>query len=335
MPNTQPVIDSLSTIEFILQKSRSAPVQVLPIASVTMGENGSELTPMAELQRGGAVAFSDDGRPVSNSQLMREAMEAAKRIGVPIIDHCEDPFLFQGGSMNEGPACAHLGHRGIPSACEEIMVARNLLLSKLTGARIHMAHMSTVGSMKLIRDAKNEGLAVTAEVTPHHFTLTDEAVAEYGSNAKMNPPLRTSYDVHGVLEAIADGTVDVIASDHAPHTEVTKKVEFGKAAFGILGLETSLSLGYDRLVSSGIIPLRRFIELYSLNPAKILGLKRGIYKGAEASLTVFHPAKQMTVKSSTFLSKSRNTPFEGWLLRGSPWATIYRGTVVWKHKDLK
>lgn len=232
--------------------------------------------------------------------------------------------------MNEGLASAKLGLPGIPAACEEIMVFRNILLSALTGGRVHMAHLSTAGSMELMRRAKRNGVNVTAEVTPHHFTLTDQCVSSSNTNTKMNPPLRSAEDVQAVLTAIADGTIDAVASDHAPHHKDKKQVEYILAPFGIIGLETSVSLGLDRLVNSGLISIARFVELYSLNPARILGERRGIYKGAEATLTVFHPSRKIKVHASKFKSKSRNTPFDGWSLRGCPAATIYKGDIVWQ-----
>lgn len=330
MPNTTPVNDSVSTTEFILHKVKESPgVDVFPIAAVTMQQQGEMLAPLEALKAAGVAAFSDDGKPVADSALMREAMERAAALGVPVIDHCEDPYLFKGGAMHEGNESARLGLRGIPAAAEEIMVARNIILAAATGAAVHLAHMSTAGSMEWIRAAKRKGIRVTAEVTPHHFSLTDEAVAQYGANAKMNPPLRRARDVQAVLEAIADGTVDIIASDHAPHHASTKNVEFQKASFGIIGLETSVSLGLDRLVYAGHISPARFVELYSLTPAKILGIQRGIYVGAEANLTVIHPTRQVTVDARTFRSKSRNTPFDGWILHGCPLMTLCHGQVVW------
>lgn len=334
MPNTTPANDSVSTTEFILQKVREhARVGVYPIAAVTERQQGAVLVPMEELKAAGVAAFSDDGKPVADSLLMRLAMERAAALGTPVIDHCEDPYLFRGGAMHEGKVSSRLGIRGIPAAAEEIMVARNIILAQLTGAPVHLAHMSTSGSMRLIRRAKQDGIRVTAEVTPHHFSLTDEAVARYGTNAKMNPPLRTSADVNDVHEAIADGTVDIIASDHAPHHLRTKNVEFHDAAFGIVGLETSVSLGLDRLVHPGIISLARFVELYSLNPARILGIDRGIYDGVEANLTVIHPTKQVTVRAADFQSRSRNTPFDGWNLNGCPVMTICKGEIVWGNSN--
>lgn len=334
MPNTTPANDSVSTTEFILQKVRAhARVGVYPIAAVTERQQGAVLVPMEDLKAAGAAAFSDDGKPVADSLLMRLAMERAAALGTPVIDHCEDPYLFRGGAMHEGKVSSRLGIRGIPAAAEEIMVARNIILAQLTGAPVHLAHMSTSGSMRLIRRAKQDGIRVTAEVTPHHFSLTDEAVARYGTNAKMNPPLRTSADVNDVHEAIADGTVDIIASDHAPHHLRTKNVEFHDAAFGIVGLETSVSLGLDRLVHPGIISLARFVELYSLNPARILGIDRGIYDGVEANLTVIHPTKQVTVRAADFQSRSRNTPFDGWNLNGCPVMTICKGEIVWGNSN--
>ncbi len=331
MPNTSPVHDNVDITQFILHKAKTgAAIAVLPIAAITENQQGEQLTEMRALKEAGVVAFSDDGKPVADSRLMRLALEQARALDLPVIDHCEDPTLFKGGAMNEGSRSVKLRLRGIPAAAEEIMVFRNIALAKLTGGRVHMAHLSTAGSMDLMRRAKQEGLNVTAEVTPHHFTLTDEAVSRSNTNTKMNPPLRSAEDVRAVLAAIADGTVDAVASDHAPHLADQKLVAYDKAAFGILGLETSVSLGLDRLVNSGLIPLSRFVELYSLCPARILGIERGIQEGAEATLTIFHPSRKITVNASKFKSKSRNTPFDGWTLRGCPMATIYKGRIVWR-----
>ena len=328
MPNTNPVNDSISTTEFILQKAKNHLVAVLPVGAITKEQMGMELTGMSALKEAGVVAFSDDGKPVIDSAIMRKAMETCVLLDAVLIDHCEDPYLFRGGAMNESRVSKELGIRGIPSAAEEIMVSRNILLSKLTGAAVHLAHLSTAGSMELLRWAKSNKLPVSGEVTPHHFTLTDEAVAKYGTNAKMNPPLRSQQDVDAVLEALADGTVDVIASDHAPHPISRKSVEFHEAAFGIIGLETSVSLGLDQLLNRGIIGLSRLIELYSLNPAQILKLERGIHTGAEANLTLFDPAKRVVIDASRFQTKSRNTPFDGWSLQGAPVYTICKGQIV-------
>jgi dihydroorotase len=334
MPNTQPANDSIATTEFILQRAKEASIEVLPIAAVTMNQAGEELVQFETLVKAGVVAFSDDGKPVANSELMRRALEICGELRVPVIDHCEDPALAHGGVINEGAISFTLKVRGMPSEAEEIMVSRNILLTKLTNQHVHMAHMSTSGSMKLIREAKSEGLPVSCEVTPHHFTLTEDAVMNAGTNAKMNPPLRTSSDLKAVLEAIVDGTVDIIASDHAPHHIETKRVPIEQAAFGIVGLETSVALGLDRLVNSGLISLKRFIELYSTNPARIIGLSRGIAEMMPANLTIFDPNREFNVHASEFKSKSRNTPFDGWTLRGSPMATIYKGKVVWKNDAL-
>jgi len=334
MPNTQPANDSVATTEFILQKAQEASIEVLPIAAVTMNQAGEELVQFETLVKAGVVAFSDDGKPVANSELMRRALEICGRLRVPVIDHCEDPALAHGAVINEGVISSTLKVRGMPSEAEEIMVSRNIILSKLTNQHVHMAHMSTSGSMKLIRQAKSEGLEVTCEVTPHHFTLTEDAVMNAGTNAKMNPPLRTSNDLKAILEAIVDGTVDIIASDHAPHHIETKRVPIEQAAFGIVGLETSVALGLDRLVNSGLISLKRFIELYSTNAAQIIGLSRCIGEKKPANLTIFDPNREFNVRASEFKSKSHNTPFDGWTLRGSPMATIYKGKVVWKHEAL-
>ena len=301
MPNTQPANDSIATTQFILEKANEAVIEVLPVA---------------------------------NSELMRRALEICGELRVPVIDHCEDPALARGGVINEGMISNNLKVRGMPPEAEEIMVSRNILLSKLTNQHVHMAHMSTTGSMKLIRQAKLDGLPVTCEVTPHHFTLTEEAVINAGTNAKMNPPLRTSNDLKAVLESIVDGTVDIIASDHAPHHIETKRVPLEQAAFGIVGLETSVALGLDRLVNSGLISLKRFVELYSTNPARIIGIFRQIAEKKPANLTIFDPNREFSVQASEFKSKSRNTPFDGWTLRGSPMATIYKGKIIWRHKTL-
>ncbi len=335
MPNTQPVNDNPSVTAFVLEKAQQAIIQVLPIAAITMNEAGEELAGLEALRKAGAVAFSDDGKPVVNSLFMRKALEKSRDLGVPVIDHCEDPGLAKGGVMNEGRVSAKMKLPGMPSEAEEIMVARNISLARLTGGHIHMAHMSTAGSMKLIREAKKDGLSVTCEVTPHHFTLTEEAVSKEGTNAKMNPPLRTASDLEAVLEAIADGTVDIIASDHAPHHAETKSVSFEKASFGIVGLETSVSLGLDRLVNSNLISMKRFIELYSVNPAKIIGVPRGVQEKLQANLTVLDPNRKTKVQASKFKSKSRNTPFDGWTLQGAPVATIYKGKIVWIVKSLR
>ena len=330
MPNTRPVNDNPEVTEFILQKATTeAIIDVYPIGAVTKNQAGEELADLRGLKAAGAVAVSDDGKPVANSRIMRKALELCETFGLIVIDHCEDPNLFEHGVMHEGRYSKKLGVQGIPSACEEIMVARNILLSKLAGARLHMAHLSTEGSMEFIRRARAEECKVTAEVTPHHFALTDASVTLDNTNTKMNPPLRTKSDVEAVLAAISDGTVDVIASDHAPHHASLKHVAYDKAAFGVAGLETSVSIGLDRLVNSKLISFGRFVELYSLNPARILGIERGIFVGAEANLTVFHPSKKIKVNASEFQSKSRNTPFDGWTLRGCPMATIVRGRIVW------
>jgi dihydroorotase len=334
MPNTQPVNDNPKVTSFILEKAERAIIQVLPIAAVTIDEDGEELTQLETLRKAGAVAFSDDGKPITNSRLMRKALEISRDLNVPVIDHCEEVFLAKGAAMNEGNVSAKLKLPGMPAEAEEIMVARNILLAKLTGGHVHLAHMSTAGSMKLIRQAKKDGLPVTCEVTPHHFTLTDEAVAKEGTNAKMNPPLRTVADLEAVLEAIRDGTVDIIASDHAPHHADSKKVAFEQAAFGVVGLETSISLGLDRLYHTELISIKRFIELYSINPAKIIGVPRGIQEKLQANLTILDPDHKLKVRASKFKSKSRNTPFDGWALHGSPAATIYKGKIVWKGANL-
>jgi dihydroorotase len=332
MPNTNPVNDNRSVTEYILFEARKrAVVNILPIAAITRGLAGEELTDMADLAEAGAVAFSDDGRGVQNSQVMRRALEYSNMLKLPVIDHCEDWNLSQNGLMHEGPAAYLFGLKGIPASAENVMVARDIILAEASGARLHIAHLSTSGAARLVRDAKKRKINVTAEVTPHHLILTDTALENYDTSFKVNPPLRSREDVRALLEAVADGIIDVFATDHAPHTPEEKDVEFDRAPFGIDGLETAVSLLLDRIVNKKVISLARFIEMMSSRPAQILGLKsKGrIAVGANADLTVLNLNKEIVVDVRSFVSKSRNNPFHGWKLKGAPVMTIVGGRAVY------
>jgi len=328
MPNTDPVNDNKALTEFILRKAYTeGACCVYPIGAITKRLLGEELAEMGMMKEAGCVGFSDDGKPVMNSLIMRMALEYSKIFNAPIISHCEDLALSRGGVMNEGFLSTTLGLRGIPNAAEEIMVARDIILSKLTGGRLHIAHVSTEGSVRLIREAKARGINVTAETCPHYFSLTEDAVKGYNTNAKVNPPLRTERDVEAIKEGLKDGTIDVIATDHAPHHIDDKEREFDTASSGISGLETALSLGL-RLVWEGVLGLRQLIEKMSLNPSRIMGIPKGtLSEGADADITIINPKKEFVVDSGRFLSKGRNTPFDGWQLKGLPITTISMGKV--------
>lgn len=328
MPNTDPVNDNRQVTEYILNRAKeTGKVNVYPVAAISMGLKGESLCEYGDLKDAGAVALSDDGKPVSNSRLMRRAMEYAKGFGLPIISHCEVNELSAGGVMNEGVVATRMGLAGIPNEAESIMVERDIALCGLTGAHLHIAHVSASQSVNAIREAKKKGLPVTAETAPHYFTLTDESVSGYNTNAKMNPPLRSVEDRNAVREGLADGTIDVIATDHAPHSSLEKDVEFDLAANGIVGLETSVSLGL-RLVQDGVITLPVLIEKMSCNPARILGLERNIKKGNVADITIIDPGVVFTVDSSSFCSLGRNTPFEGWKMKGKAVLTMVGGKIV-------
>jgi dihydroorotase len=332
MPNTNPVNDRREVTERILKEARlAAPVNVFPVAAVTMGLRGTELADLADLAAAGAVAFSDDGQPIMDSLVMRRALEIAKPFGTPIIDHCEDRALAAGGVMHEGRVSARLGLRGIPSAAEEIMVGRDIVLAEALGARVHIAHLSTRGSARAVREAKARGVAITAEATPHHLVLTDDLLAGRDPDFKMNPPLRSREDTEALLEALRDGTIDAVATDHAPHTREDKARGIEAAPFGIVGLETAVSVLLDRLVGRRVLSLGRLIGLLSANPARILGLKNKgrIAAGADADLTFLDLEKRVFVDRDSFLSKSRNTPFQGWKLRGAPVMTVVGGRIVY------
>lgn len=331
MPNTDPPNDDQAVTEYILSLAKKAAViSVYPIACVSKGRNGEELAQIGDLVESGAVAVSDDGSPVASGLMMRKALEYTKMFGIPVIDHCEDPSLIDGGVMNEGYYSTTLGLKGMPALAEETMVARNISLSEMTGGKIHIAHVSVRGSIERIREAKKKKIKITCEATPHHFTLTDQAVVGYDTNTKVNPPLRSEEDRKAVIQGIKDGTVDAIASDHAPHNAIEKNVEFNQAPFGLIGLETAVSLSLDRLVHKRIISITELVELMTLKPAKILNLEKGdLSKKADADITVLDLKKKITVDASRFKSKSRNTPFDGWALKGAPVMTIVAGKVIY------
>jgi dihydroorotase len=328
MPNTNPVNDCAEITEFIIRKARQAgKARVYPVASISMGLKGKSLSAFGELKHSGSVAVTDDGFPVSDSQLMRRAMEYAMGFDLPVISHAEDLQLSGNGVMNEGPTATRMGLSGIPNASEAVMVMRDIVLCELTGARLHIAHVSTKESVDAIRDAKKRGLPVTAETAPHYFSLTDEDILEYNTDFKMNPPLRSIKDKEAVRQGLADGTIDVIATDHAPHSSLEKDVEFNLAANGIIGLETSLPLSL-KLVKDKVISMETLIQKMSKNPARILGLETGITEGLPADITVIDPEFSYTIDADRFYSKSRNTPFQGWKTMGKALVTIVGGSIV-------
>ena len=334
MPNTDPVNDNAGITRAILEKARAeGTVRVYPIGAITRGQRGVELSEMGDLKQAGCVAVSDDGKPVASAQVMRRALENAKTFALVVIDHCEEPTLAEKACMNEGPVSTVLGLRGQPAAGEAVMVERDVLLAELTGGQVHVAHLSAAGSVDAVRRGKARGVQVTAEVTPHHLFLSDQAVREtgYDTNTKMNPPLRSELDRQAVLAGVQDGTIDCIATDHAPHTVDDKKVEYDQAANGVVGLETAVALCLDRLVGAGLVELPRLVALLSTNPARVLGLRGGtLSPGSPADLTVIDLAKKRQVDPARFESRGRNTPFGGWILKGWPVLTIVDGRVAWK-----
>jgi dihydroorotase len=332
MANTSPVNDNRSITDYILAKARSeGVVRVYPIGAVTRGLEGKELAELAELAEAGCVGFSDDGKCVMNTELYRRAMEYTLPFAAPVISHAEDHTLSRSGAMHEGVVSTELGLRGIPAAAEDVMVARDIVLAELTGAHLHIAHLSTAGAVRLVRDAKARGVRVTAEVTPHHLLLTDEAVRSWDANTKMAPPLRTKRDTEALVEALADGTLDCVATDHAPHAVADKEGEFDRAANGIVGLETAFTVLHDRLVRPGVLPLATLVARLSRGPARLLNLAGGsLTVGAAADVTLIDPAASVTIDPARFASKSRNTPFAGWTATGAPWKTIVGGKVVWE-----
>jgi len=330
MPNTDPVNDSRQVTEYILKKAKKADtIRVYPVAAISKGLRGENLCEYGELKDAGAIAVSDDGNSVMNSQLMRRALEYAGGFDLPVISHCEDLDLASGGAMNEGAVATQMGLSGIPNAAESIMVLRDIALSELTGIPVHIAHVSTRESVSAIRDAKKRGVCVTAETTPHYFTITDTAVRDYNTNAKMNPPLRTEQDREAIWQGLADGTIGVIATDHAPHSIIEKAVEFDQAANGIIGLETSVSLSL-KLIETGIIGITDLIEKMSTNPARILGLENGLKTGRAADITIIDPEISYRINADRFQSLSRNTPFNGWDAKGKAVLTMVGGKIVYQ-----
>ncbi len=335
MPNTIPVNDSATVTSYIVERARRlAPVNVFPIGAITKDSAGEQLADIGAMKEAGAVAISDDGQPVMNSRVMRRAMEYARSFGLTVIDHCEDLNLSAGGDIHEGFTSTRLGLRGIPSCSEDVMVARDILLAELTGARTHIAHISTASAVAMVREARRRGLPVTCEVTPHHFSLTDAGMTDYDSNYKMKPPLRSEADCAALLEAIAGGVIDAIATDHAPHTGSSKMQEFERCPFGITGLETALGLALEKLVHTGRIPLARMVELFTVGPARVVGLDRGtLAPGAPADITIFSTDREWVFDVSQSESKSSNTPFHMRSFRGGPAVTIVAGQVVWDHRN--
>lgn len=339
MPNTEPVNDHAGITEFIVKKANEAQLaRVYPIGAVSRESKGELLCELGEQKTAGCVAFSDDGKPVATALLMRRALEYAGMLGVPIVDHCEDPSLKADGVAHEGHSASALGLRGIPGVAESLMVERDVSLAEITGAHVHIAHMSARQSLRAVRAGKERDVRVTCEVTPHHFTLTDEALTgpvPYDTNLKMNPPLRGAADRDAMLDGLADGTIDVIATDHAPHHSDEKLVEFDRAPFGIVGLETAVPLVFDRLVHAGRIGLGRAIELLSVNPARVLQLPGGsLNEGGPADLTVIAPDLPVTISAASLRSRSKNTPFDGWQLRGGVVATIVGGSIVYRNPSV-
>jgi len=328
MPNTNPVNDNSSVTDFIIRKAiQEGACTVYPIGAITKGQKGEELAEMGIMYAEGCVAFSDDGRPVMSSLVMRRALEYSRAFNVPIISHCEDLDLSEGGVMNEGLLSVTLGLRGVPPEAEEAMVARDIALAGLTKGRLHIAHVSTDGSVRLIREAKARGIQVTAETCPHYFSITEKAVEGYNTNAKVNPPLRGQKDVDAIKKGLKDGTLDVIATDHAPHHRDEKLREFDQAPSGISGLETAMGLSL-RLFEQGVLTLSQLVEKMAKNPASILGIDKGTLKpGADADITIVDLSRELRVDSAEFFSRGKNTPFEGWVLKGMPVMTICKGRV--------
>lgn len=336
MPNTSPINDSAAVTRFIIERAeRAGLATVFPIGAITKNSEGTELAEMGEMKDAGIIAVSDDGRPVPTAGMMRRAMEYARGFDLPVIDHCEDKSLARGGVMHEGHWSLLLGLRGMPAAAEEVDAERNCLLAELTGARVHLAHVSTRGAIETVRRAKEKGLPVTCEVAPHHWALTDEAVQDYDTNTKMSPPLRSPDHVAAIMEGLRDGTVDMIATDHAPHHADEKALEYDQAPFGIVGLETAVGLAFERLVNEGVISLERLVELCSTNPARIFSMDdRGTLRaGARADLTILDPELSWAFDASRSKSKSRNTPFDGYNFQGAAIATIVAGRIAYLHPE--
>jgi dihydroorotase len=334
MPNTDPVTDNQAAVGFVLrQGQRANAARVYPIGAVSVGQRGGKLAEFGEMVGAGAVAVSDDGKPVVSAHLMRTALEYARTFGIPVADHCEEPTLAEGGAMNEGLMSAKLGLKGIPAEAEEIMVIRDILLARRTGGHVHLCHMSTRGSVDLIRWGKERGINVTAEVCPHHISLSEESVGNYNTNAKMNPPLRTPDDVEALREAVRDGTIDVIATDHAPHHYDEKEREFADAPNGIVGLETALAVNVTWLVKPGILDVATLIDRMAVAPARLFHLPGGtLRQGSAADVTVFDPAAEWTVDPKRFRSKGRNSPYAGTALTGRVHFTLVDGEVIYEFR---
>ena len=332
MPNTEPVTDNQAAVGFILRQAvRAGAARVYPIGAISLGQRGEQMAEFGEMVGAGAVAVSDDGKPVASAHLMRTALEYAQSFGIPVIDHCEEPTLASGGAMNEGIVSARLGVKGIPAEAEEVMVARDILLARLAGGHVHLAHVSTRGSVALIRWGKAQGVSVTAEVTPHHLTLTENACEGYDTHAKMNPPLRTADDLDALRTGVRDGTIDVIATDHAPHHYDAKEREFADAPFGIVGLETALGVLLTDLVHTGIIDVPVLVDRLACAPARLFHLPGGsLARGTPAHVTVFDPNREWWVDPTAFVSKGRNTPYAERLLRGRAIVTIVDGRVIYR-----
>ncbi len=337
MPNTDPVNDNAAVTRFIIEQAgRAKSANVFPVGAITRGSQGAELAEMGEMKRAGIVAVSDDGRPVSSAGVMRRAMEYARGFDLTVVDHCEDRTLAAGGVMHEGQWSLVLGLRGAPALAEEADAMRDCALAEVTGARVHLAHVSTKGALDAVRRAKDRGASVTCEVTPHHWTLTDAAVEGYDTNTKMNPPLRSSEHRDAILEALSDGTIDAIATDHAPHHRDEKEIEYDHAAFGITGLETAVGLALDQLVHQGVVGLERLVELCSTNPAKIFNLaERGTLRaGAWGDVTILDPDLVWKFDVAQSQSKSRNSPFHDWTFRGAAVATVVAGKILYRRDEL-
>jgi dihydroorotase len=331
MPNTKPVNDSASVTRGILERAAAgASVRVWPIGAASLGSKGEALAEIAAMKSAGIVAVSDDGRPIASAKLLRQVMDYCLSLGLPVIDHCEDTSLSAGGVMREGPTSVRMGLRGIPACAESIAVARGVQIAELTGGRFHIAHLSCRESLDQVRAARAKGLRVTCEVTPHHFTLTDELITTYDTRFKMNPPLASREDRDALIAGLADGSVDCIATDHAPHDAASKDVEFDKAPFGITGFETALALALGKLVHTNKLNLMRMIELFTSGPARVLGIKRAVASGEVADLTLFSTSHQWTFRAADSASKSRNTPFDGTAFTGGPMATIVAGKIAWQ-----
>ncbi len=338
MPNTEPPLDNQTVVDYVKSiAAKKGVVRVLPIGCISKGRRGEELAEMDELASAGVIAYSDDGEPALDSRLIRQALDYSRASGLPIIDHCEDMSLTKGGQMNEGIISTRLGLQGIPNAAEEIIVARDLALAQLTGGRLHIAHTTTEGSVELIRHAKGKGIKVTAEVTPHHLTLTEEKVTGYDTNAKVNPPLRTKKDIQALIQGLKENVIDIIATDHAPHTEADKQCDFALAPFGISSFETALG-SLMSLVRNGQLPLTTLIAKLTYEPARIIGNKFGelgtLAIGAPADVTIFDPDMDWVVDTKAFASKGKNTPLAGSVLKDKVMATISRGKLVYKDDSI-